>query len=397
MPFPVSVSNAQFVTPPEVNLTLPINGQTDNLIDPSYTLPYAHEMNVSLEQQLGGRQSLTVSYVSAFGRRLLGQVVIPPNKGNPKVLGASGVGDTLNIYGNYSSSDYNSLQGKFQRQFSHGFSALATYTWAHSLDDQSTNVNTNLSGSSGISLPTAANLASGLPFVLLRASSDFDIRQAVGFSIVYDVPTFSQNRFVKAAFGNWSVDPIYHYQTALPIDIIANATSNIGGLSSVTQRPQLIPGVPVYLSCPKCPGGEQINTAPVSAATAAAAGCAAPTATNAKGAFCTPLPAGTQAVSGNFGRNVLRAFPLGELDLSLHRDFVFTESIRLRFQGDMFNVFNHPNFGPQGTNMFTSTFGVATSMANSSLGAASTSGAGFSPIFNTGGPRNFQFSLKLYF
>jgi hypothetical protein len=63
----------------------------------------------------------------------------------------------------------------------------------------------------------------------------------------------------------------------------------------------------------------------------------------------------------------------------------------------MFNVFNHPNFGPMGNNMTTGTFGVSTSMANSALGSAVSSGAGFSPIFNTGGPRNFQFALKLFF
>jgi hypothetical protein len=33
-------------------------------------------------------------------------------------------------------------------------------------------------------------------------------------------------------------------------------------------------------------------------------------------------------------------------------------------------------------------------MANSSLGVGTAGGTGFNPIFNTGGPRNFQFALK---
>ena len=397
VPLPVSLSNAQFVTPPDANLTLPINGQSDFLVDPTFNLPYVHQTNFSVEQQLGARQSLTVSYIGAFGKGLIGQVVIPPNKGNPNVLGAGGIGDTLNIYGNYSSSDYNALQVKFQRQFSHGFGALGTYTWSHSLDDASTNVSTNISGGSPVSLPTTAMVASAAPFALLRGNSDFDVRHSVGVSIVYEIPTFSQNTLVQAIFRNWSIDPIYHYQAGVPIDVIANSNGTLGGLSSLIQRPQLISGVPVELSCPGCPGGKAINTAPVTAAAAAAAGCAAPTATNAKGAFCTPLNLATQAISGNVGRNVLRGFPLGELDFSLHRDFPFTESIRLRFQADAFSVFNHPNFGPPVANMFSSLFGVATSMANTNLGAAATAGAGFNPLFNTGGPRNFQFALKLYF
>lgn len=102
-------------------------------------------------------------------------------------------------------------------------------------------------------------------------------------------------------------------------------------------------------------------------------------------------------VSGNLGRNAVRTLPLQELDLSLHRDVPIHESIRLRLQVDMFNVFNHPSFGAFGVNVNSPTFGALTTMANSSLGAASTNGSGFNPIFNTGGPRNFQLALKLFF
>jgi hypothetical protein len=211
------------------------------------------------------------------------------------------------------------------------------------------------------------------------------------------------NRLARAVLGHWSLAPIYHFQTAAPLEIVANSVSVLSG-ATLSQRPMLIPGIPVYVrgqDCiaqyGSCPGGMGLNIAPVTAALAASAGCAAPTAVNAKGAFCTPLPVGTQAVSGNFGRNVIRGFPLQELDLSMQRDFPIRESIRLRFQADMFNAFNHPSFGPQGGNVSNTSFGIASSMANSTLGAAASSGAGFSPIFNTGGPRNFQFALKLFF
>jgi hypothetical protein len=86
----------------------------------------------------------------------------------------------------------------------------------------------------------------------------------------------------------------------------------------------------------------RLNAAPVTPAAAASAGCLAPTATNATGAFCTPALVGTQTISGNLGRNVVRAFPLQELDFSIHREFPMREHIPLRFQMDMFNVFNHP-------------------------------------------------------
>ena len=403
--YPRTAANALFVTPPSPRLTLPVsNGGQDNLVDPNFKLPYVHQFNVTVEQQLGGKQSLTTSYVGAVGRRLIGALVYPAGAGNPATFAQinplTGIAtpDSLAIAGNFSTSDYHSLQAKFQRQFSRGLAAIASYTWSHSLDDASVN------GLGTSTLPTAGRLASGLPNALLRANSDFDIRHNLALSMVFDLPS-PTNRFAKALLGYWSFDPIYHYQTAAPFDVLTGVTGAIGG-TAYAQRPNLIPGVPVYVygtDCAAlyggrgCPGGLGLNIAPVTAAVAASAGCAAPTATNAKGAFCTPLAVGGQAVSGGLGRNVLRSYPLQELDFSVHRDFPIHESVRLRFQGDMFNVFNHPSFGGLGGTLNGTTFGSTTLMANSSLGANISGGSGFNPIFNTGGPRNFQFALKLYF
>ena len=404
--YPITLANAAYVTPPAARLTLPVsNGGTDNLIDPHFKLPYVHQINVTFEQQLGARQSLTASYVGALGRRLMGSLVYPANDGNPAVFAQinplTGVAtpDALVILGNYSTSSYHSLQTRFQRQFAGGMSALASYTWSHSIDDASVNGQVATT-----TLPTAASLASGLPLALLRASSDFDVRQNLALSLVYDIPS-PTNSIARAILGHWSFDPIYHYQTAVPIDLLTGVTGALGA-TAYAERPNLIGGVPVYVYGPGCaaqnkgqgcPGGVELNTAAVSASAAAAAGCLAPTATNAKGAFCTPAPVGGQAVSGNLGRNVVRGLPLQELDFSLHRDFHIREQIRIRLQADMFNVFNHPSFGSEGATLNGATFGTITSMANSSLGATSSAGSGFNPIFNTGGPRNFQFALKLFF
>lgn len=404
--YPISAADAAYVTPPAARLTLPVsNGGQDILIDPNFKLPYVHEMNVTLEQQLGSKQSFTASYVGALGRRLIGPLVYPAASGNPAVFAQinpiTGVAtpDSLAILGNYSKSSYHSLQTKFQRQFSSGLAAIASYTWSHSIDDASVN-----SQVATTTLPTAATLASGLPVALLRGNSDFDIRHNLAASLVYDIPSPS-SVIARALLGHWFVGPIYHYQTSAPIDLLTGSTGAIGG-TSYGQRPNLIPGVPVYVygaNCVAlnggqgCPGDAELNTASVSASAAASAGCVAPTATNAKGAFCTPLSVGGQAVSGNLGRNVVRGFPLQEFDISIHREFPIHESIRLQFQVDMFNVFNHPSFGPENGTLNSPAFGTTTSMANSSLGANSGSGSGFNPIFNTGGPRNFQFAIKVFF
>jgi len=406
--FPLTIANATYVTPVIIPNPppFPIALGSDNLVDPNFKVPFIHEMNLTLEQQLGSNQTVSIAYVGALGRHLIGDLIYPPKETNPAVLGNGTVGDTLNLFGNYSGSSYHALQVKVQRRFSQGMGFIASYTWSHSIDNGSVNG----PPPSQAALPTAARLSTNLPVAGIRGSSDFDVRQILALSLVYDIPTpFAGNTVFSAILGHWSADPIYHYQGAPPLDILAGVQSPLGGVV-FNQRPNLIPGIPIYVSgsdCARqyaadqgfniCAGGRALNNAPVSATAAATVGCLSPTARNARGAFCTPAPIGTQAVSGNFGRNIVRGLPLQELDLSIHREFPFHENIRLRFQADAFNLFNHPSFGPETTTMNTPTFGETTSMANSSLGLNAGSGSGFNPIFSTGGPRNFQFALKLFF
>src|SRR6185312_6363165 len=156
------------------------------------------------------------------------------------------------------------------------------------IDTQSTGNAVNLSGGGVEAVPTAANLAAGLPAGLLRASSDFDVRHALGFSVVYNTPTLSEP-FANTLLSHWILSPIFHYQTAVPIDVIANTVSILAGATNLIQRPNVIPGVPVFVTgtdCSAeyaaagrgsiCPGGIAFNTAVPSAAVAASAGCAAP-------------------------------------------------------------------------------------------------------------------------
>jgi len=413
VPFPISLANNRFTSPPTIvrPVVFPIALQTDVLTDPNFKQPFVHQTNLTLEQQLGPAQTLTLAYVGAFGERLIGELVFPPNLTNANELGQGSncaakpnCGDTWYVQGNYSSSNYNSFQAKLQRQFIHNIGGLVSYTWSHSID------NTSSAATVGNpTVPTAATLSTSRPTTLYRGNSDFDIRHIFAASLVSVIPGPSHG-IGKVLLGDWSVDPIYHFQSAAPIDVIANKNATFAAAPNLSQRPTLIPGIPIFVSgaacvaqygaklgINACPGGKALNIAPVPAATAAAVGCAAPTATNAKGAFCTPKPVGTQAVSGNFGRNVLRSYPLQQLDLSVHKDFALVKQLHFRFQMDMFNVFNQPNFGPIDSTMLDTNFGLTTAMANSALGAANSGGAGFNPVFATGGPRNFQFAGKFTF
>jgi hypothetical protein len=89
---------------------------------------------------------------------------------------------------------------------------------------------------------------------------------------------------------------------------------------------------------------------------------------------------------------------LTEWDSTLRREFPIHEQIKLQFRADLFNLLNHPNFGPFNNSFLTGNpyFGQATSMLNYALGATPGSGQQ-NPLYSVGGPRSLELALKLVF
>lgn len=305
--------------------------------DSDLKLPRTYQWNVAVEQSLGAAQTITASYVAALGRDLISvrRLVNP----NPAFLG-------VQIVRNEATSDYHALQLQFQRRLSRGLQALASYTWAHSLDDASSDIGVGLD----------------------HASSDFDLRHSFSSAVTYDVPAPS-SPVGRTVFGNWSIDTIVRVQSATPVDLIARSSFTLFG-ETLNVRPDYISGQPLYLTDPKAPGGKVFN----------------------KAAFVIP-PVGRQ---GTLGRNVLRGFPLNQMDFSLRRRFGLGERVSLLFRADVFNLFNHPNFADPVNLLTSGSFGQSTQMFGKGLGSG-TFGQGLSPLYQIGGARSVQFSFKAQF
>ena len=98
----------------------------------------------------------------------------------------------------------------------------------------------------------------------------------------------------------------------------------------------------------------------------------------------------------------MRGFPMSQFDIALRRQFSLGEAATLQLRAELFNIFNHPNFGDPGTNndqanlLSNAFFGQSTQMLRASLGTGGTTG-GFSPLYQVGGPRSIQLALKLQF
>ncbi len=356
--FPLSEANA--ASPP---FTFgPTYGQI-YAFDSNLKLPRTYQFNFAVEQALGSNQSLSLSYVGALGRKLL-QI--------KSIRNFNTAFTRLDLTRNTAVSDYHALQAQFERRLSKGLQALASYTWSHSIDNSSDEI---------------------LDLDLSRASSTFDIRHSFNAALTYNIPTpHGLGRFGEMIFGNWSVDSIVTARSAAPVNVIARFGITFDGLTQ-SVRPDLITGVPLYLSDPTAPGGRRTNPA---AFTLAPMG---------------PSPTFVPQRQGTLGRNALRGFPLSQIDFSIHRKVKLSEKTNLVARIDVFNVLNHPNFGdpgadvPSGDLLCLAVIGNGTCFLNSNFGRSrsmfgtsiSRFGGGFNPLYQIGGPRSIQLSLKLHF
>ena len=336
-------------------------------LDPNLKSPYTQEWNVAFEQSLGPVQSFSATYTGAAGRRLLlAELYSAPNANISEAT----------LIGNYGISDYDALQLQFRRRLADGLQVLASYSWAHSIDTGST-------GSGGETYGDVYSRQFGAN--ANRGPSDFDIRNSASIALTYDIPSAKANQFIHSISQGWSTENIFQARSAPPVNVYYFYTYMIG-TSFVSVRPDVVPGQPFYLSaaeCPAvlltpCPGGKGFNP----------------------NAFTNPPldpTTGEPTRQGDSGRNGLRGFGAWQWDFSVHRDFPFSERIKLQFRAEMFNVLNHPNFGPPGGALVPGYFGFSNQTLAQSLNVSNVGSGGFSPLYQFGGPRSIQLALKLFF
>jgi hypothetical protein len=260
-------------------------------------------------------------------------------------------------------SSYHGLQVQFRRRMSKTLQMQAGYTWGHSIDSASNDM-----GGMGAGFAT---LQEGN-----RGDSDHDVRQNLSISGSYSLPS-PRVPVLRTLLGDWHAEWVASARTGLPFDVqgISSKTSDTASSSSETPRggvfAQIRPnymGLPVWITDRAVAGGKRLNP----------------------DAFETP----EDYAQGNLGRNAIRGFPATQVDLSLRRQIVISESWRLQLAAQAYNVVNHPNFAnPSGmgqASMSSTNFGVATRMLNQGMG-------GGGSVYGNGGPRSVELTLRLQF
>jgi hypothetical protein len=276
-----------------------------------------------------------VTYVGSHAGRLLERTEVNVAPVNPNF-------GTVQFFRNGLTADYDALQLQFRRRISKGLTALASYTYSHSIDYGSTDYN--------------------LPYI--RGNSDFDVRHNFSSAFSYDLPSPDRARVVSAVFRHWGIDDRFTARTGFPVTLSGPTEVDPGTGQSFNGGLNLVPGERFYLYGAQYPGGREINP----------------------DAFVTP-PSGQL---GDAPRNFIRGFGVLQMDLAVRREFPIYERLKLQFRAEAFNVFNHPNFGYIDPYLGDPTFGQATGTLNTSLGV-------LNPLYQTGGPRSIQLALKLIF
>jgi len=333
------------------SLLAPYSGQTFYAFASGYSAPVIYQFNTGIEQHLGGDRKLSVAYVGSTARHLpLLQQLTDPNSHfthDSAILEVRSAGN----------SSYNALQAQYAQRLSAGLQALASFTWARSIDNDSNDLN-------GFARKTL------IPLKGERGDSSFDLRRNFGMALTYESKYPNLEKVASRLLNQWMLGTLLTARGGMPLDV--TYTRPIGSQLRQT-RPDRASGESLFLKHSQQPWGQVFNFM----------------------AFDVP-PSDRQ---GKVGRNSLRGYPNWQEDFSLHRDFAATARIKLEGRIEMFNAFNHPSFGDADMNLGTyskgqltrnPTFGFITEMLNTQLG-------GLQQTYQVGGPRSVQASLKCFF
>jgi hypothetical protein len=339
--------------------------------------------NLNVQREITQGLGLTIGYFGAKGTKLrMSRNINQPLNGGARpfqtISGTStirpgaAIGNITEI-SSPGNSNYNALWVTGTKRISRGLQFNASYTWSKSIDYNSLN-------SQGVVVQNSYNIQGD------RGLSDFDARHRFVISWLYELP-FKGNRLVDG----WQISGITQWQTGNPITILsgnplalipnAPATSplrqlNIASFTGLgTIRPDLIGEIRVIGS----PNQWFTNTV-----------CdpRSPQGCPAGSVFALPVSiVNGQPVFhfGNLGRNTITGPGFNNTDFSILKNTKISEQLRVQFRAEIFDIFNHANFGQPGrvAQVGSTSFGVITNTRF--------------PTGDSGSSRQVQLALKLIF
>lgn len=289
--------------------------------------PYSMQFNFGVQRRIGQSWLFEVAYVGSRGldlplflnanqmpirsltsaqRAAIAQAIAAGQDTTP-ILSTlrpyPAFGDII-VSRNAASSTYHSGQIKAERRFAKGLSVLASYTFSRSID----NASDYGSGDASEQVLDSYNLA------LQRGVSSFDVPHRFTSAVTYEIPFNSSSELARMVLGGWQVNSIITLQSGQPFTPFTSVFDPYR--NEAFNRPDVV-GDPNS----NIPAGMAFNPA----------------------ALRIPV-IGT---FGNAGRNIIRGDGFHSVDLSVFKNFAFTERWKLQFRAEAVNSFNHVNYqGP---------------------------------------------------
>jgi hypothetical protein len=240
------------------------------------------------------------------------------------------------------SSNYHSLQVKFDQRLKKTLNLGVAYTYSKSIDNASTERQTT-------DLPP-----NDLDTRMERGPSDFDRTHIFTTNFIWYLPNLVRGGFAGGFLNGWQFSGIGRLWTGTPFDV--TMTQDVAGVGpNQNQRPDVIADT-------NGPGtaDQYFNI----------------------NAFARPKT----GTFGNMGRNSMRRQGVNKWDLALYKNFTLREGLKLQFRAEAFNAFNHPVFKEFGTTINTTATGVNPAGDRT-----------FGAVTETRDTRVLQFALKLNF
>ena len=325
-----------------------------------YQTPYTQGFNLMLQYALTSQDSIQAGYVGSVGRHIEAfsgtnnpSQILPPGTPITPYLAFPDFANGASYDETAGSSSYNSLQTKYERRFSHGFNMLAGYTWARTLTDAG-----DLLSDGGVGGYRAPQIT-GISYD--RGLASFNINHSFVASGTYQLPIGSGKAFLsdlhgpaQLLLGGWIANGILTLNSGPPQYIPCQTTTTA---TTGTCYANVNPGITKYRS-----GGPAHYYNP-------AAFTDPPVATTIGNSDLAPLGGSNTQVNGPGFR---------DLDFSVFKEFGVTETTRLQFRAEAFNLTNTPSFNLPSNNNYRDTlnFGQSTTTRSS--------------------PREIQFALKYY-
>ena len=302
--------------------------------------PYYYQYNLGVERQLGAHGAARIDYVGTRGLHEPFQVGLngyqtvcagcfapyPYQQPLDQRFGS------VNEFRTDANSSYSGLQTSVSGQL-HNFLFRANYTLSHCLDEVS----------NGGLLPfSSAGILSPLPGELSHqyGNCDYDVRQNISAFGIYQVPFASSHALMRALFRGWSLSETAFLHTGLPFSVLSQPYTADGNGVFQAGGPQFarrVSGQPLYqknaLSGITVAGTRQwLNPDAFVSVVDPATGA------------CTGGDSPANCQFGDSGRNTVRGPHFTDSDIYISRKFPLWEQASLRFDVQMFNAFNHPNF-----------------------------------------------------